>query len=100
MLQQFKSTYFSVINNLKIRIMAELNFESVNAQIEALDLDQLEKSVSQQANAVGVAAIPTFICEVWGKIGGIIKLIAKFPFLPPKWRKALELLIKTMDSLC
>ncbi|PTX61453.1 hypothetical protein C8N46_10496 [Kordia periserrulae] len=86
--------------------MAELNFETVNAQIESLDLDQLEKNIASrakvqvQANVAGVAAIPAYICEAWSKIGGIIKLIAKFPFLPPKWRKALELLIKTMDSLC
>ncbi|AXG71296.1 hypothetical protein KORDIASMS9_03553 [Kordia sp. SMS9] len=79
--------------------MAELNFETVNAEIEALNLEELEKKMPLRAD-VGVAAIPSFLCEIWSKIGGIIKLIAKFPFLPPKWRKALELLIRTMDGLC
>lgn len=80
--------------------MAELNFESVNAEIEALDLDQLEAELSTETMKVQKAVVIPVICKVWGTIGKIVKLIAKVPFLPPRWRRALNLLIKTMDSLC
>ncbi len=79
--------------------MKELNFETVNAEIEALDLDQLEKNMGVSLNAQEAIAMPN-ICNIWSKIGGIVKLIAKFPFLPPKWRTNLNLLIKTMDGIC
>lgn len=79
--------------------MSELNFESVNEKIEALDLAGLEKSSTSNVDAKGAIAIP-FVCEAWKKIGDIVRLIAKFPFLPKKWRQALDFLIKTMDSIC
>ncbi|MCL6265960.1 hypothetical protein [Flagellimonas myxillae] len=75
--------------------MAELTFEEVNQQIENLNLDQLQ----QEANAEALD-ISSKICGIWNKVGVIIKLIAKIPLLPKKWRKALNILIETLDSLC
>lgn len=81
--------------------MAELTFESVNAEIEALDLDQLENNMQVEAkdDMARAKAIPN-VCVIWNSIGVIIKLIAKIPFLPSKWRRALKLLITTMDGIC
>ncbi|GAA4271548.1 hypothetical protein U6A24_13255 [Aquimarina gracilis] len=75
--------------------MSELTFESVNKEIESLNLDQLESHVQQES-----LDITSKICEIWSKIGSIVKLIANIPLIPKKWRDALKLLINTLDSLC
>jgi len=76
--------------------MKELNFEIVNAEIEALDLTQFEKEISVSAQADAFPAV----CQVWSKVGKIVKLVAKIPLIPSKWRAALELFIRTMDGIC
>lgn len=82
--------------------MSQLTFESVNAEIDKLDLSQLEvdlkstKTAAAQEAADGIAKV----CSIWNKIGSIVKLIANFPLLPKKWRSALKLFIDVMDSLC
>ena len=75
--------------------MSELTFESVNKEIESLDLNQLESDLQQEA-----LDITSKICQIWNKIGSIVKLIANIPLIPKKWRDALKLLINTLDSLC
>ena len=75
--------------------MSELTFESVNKEIESLNLGELEVGLTREAKDVN-----SKICLIWKSIGGIIKLIAKFPFIPKKWRAALNLFISTMDSVC
>lgn len=75
--------------------MKELTFESVNQEIENLDLAAFENEL--EAKRLDVTSK---ICAVWNKIGGIVKLVAKIPLIPKKWRQALNLLINTLDSLC
>lgn len=75
--------------------MAELTFESINKEIENLNLDQLALDLKQES-----IDVTSKICQIWNKIGGIIRLIAKIPIIPKKWREALKLLISTMDSIC
>ena len=75
--------------------MSELTFESVNKEIESLDLDQLSAELNQES-----LDIASKICTIWKKISGIVRLIAKIPLIPKKWRAALKLLIQTLDSIC
>jgi hypothetical protein len=75
--------------------MSQLTFESVNKEIEALDLAQLENDVN-----VASLDITSKLCQIWQKIGGIVKLIATIPLIPKKWRDALKILISTLDSMC
>ena len=75
--------------------MSELTFESVNKEIESLDLSQLENELQQEA-----LDITSKICQIWNKIGSILRLISNIPLIPKKWREALKLLINTLDSLC
>ncbi|MDO5980592.1 hypothetical protein [Flavivirga spongiicola] len=75
--------------------MSELTFESVNKEIENLNLTQLESDLNQES-----LDITSKICQIWSKIGSIIKLIANIPLIPKKWRDALKLFISTLDSLC
>ncbi len=74
--------------------MSELTFESVNEEIEKLDLEQLEQELNQES-----LDFASKICKVWSKVSGVIKIILKIPF-PGKWKKALRIFIKTLDSLC
>jgi hypothetical protein len=76
--------------------MKELDFESVNAEIERLDLTQFDTEMRVAAQAEAFPAI----CKVWNTVGGIVKLVAKIPLIPRKWRDALNLLIHYMDSIC
>lgn len=75
--------------------MSELTFETVNKEIESLDLNKLESSLNQEA-----LDVVSKICQIWSKISNILRLIAKIPLIPKKWREALNLLINTLDSLC
>ena len=75
--------------------METLDFESVNAKIEQLDLEALEMQMARK----DVAVSQVDLCAIWKKIGSIIRLIASWP-LPAKWKAALQLLIKVLDSLC
>ncbi|MGB0789310.1 MAG: hypothetical protein ACPG7E_04430 [Marinirhabdus sp.] len=87
----------------KPKIMSALTFETVNKEIESLDLGALRADLNLGAStkrAVGTANIAPKLCLVWNKIGGIVKLIANLPLIPKKWRAALNLLVDTLDSLC
>ncbi|WP_106794174.1 hypothetical protein [Aquimarina sp. Aq78] len=75
--------------------MSELTFESVNKEIESLNLDELESDLNLKS-----LDITSKLCQIWNKIGGIVRLIANIPLIPKKWRDALKLLISTLDSLC
>jgi len=75
--------------------MAGLTFESINKQIENLNLDQLALDIKQES-----IDVTSEISQIWNKIGGIIRLISRMPIIPKKWREALKLLIRTMDSIC
>ncbi len=75
--------------------MKELTFETVNQEIESLNLNQLEADLNKEA-----LDITSKICQIWNKIGSIVRLIANIPLIPKKWRDALKLLISTLDSLC
>lgn len=83
---------------IKLLIMEELNFETVNKEVEALDLEALEVSMEIAMKREGVDVLSK-ICTFWRKIRNVLKLITKYVFIP-KWRKTLELLIKTMDGIC
>ncbi len=78
--------------------MAGLTFESVNKQIEALDLEQLEMNLNPKLRKQPLS-VPSQICMIWGKVGGIVRFMVRLP-LPKKWKQALQLLIKTLDMLC
>lgn len=78
--------------------MSELSFESVSKEVEALDLEALEKNVEIALKGERVDALSK-ICEFWRKIRNVVKFIAKYMPIP-KFRKILELLIKTMDGIC
>lgn len=73
----------------------ELSFESVNRDIESIDFEKL-KGIATQKETAALSGI----CEIWQKVGGIIRLIASLPLLPKKWREALNVLIAALDSLC
>ncbi|WP_353779993.1 hypothetical protein [Winogradskyella sp. 3972H.M.0a.05] len=75
--------------------MSELTFESVNKEIEALDLNELELYSKREA-----LDVTSKICEIWKKISSIVRLIANIPLIPKKWRDALKVLISALDSLC
>lgn len=75
--------------------MSELTFESVNKEIESLNLSQLESDLNQKS-----LDVTSKICQIWSKIGSIVRLIANIPLIPKKWRDALKILINTLDSLC
>ena len=75
--------------------MSELTFESVNKEIESLNLSQLELDLQQES-----LDITSRICQIWSKIRNIVRLIAKIPLIPKKWRDALKLFISTLDALC
>lgn len=78
--------------------MKELTFEEVNAKVEELDFNQLEKTMEIGMRADRGTILET-ICNIWKKIDGVVRFIAKYTIIP-KWRKALNLLIKTMDGIC
>jgi hypothetical protein len=78
---------------------SRITFESVNKEIEALNLDQLVVDIHEGKRLKSISATSR-VCIVWEKTGGVVKFIAKNPLLPKKWKQALELLIKTMDALC
>lgn len=73
--------------------MKDLSFESVNKEIEDVNLEEL-------ASGLRGADVTAAICKIWAKIGNIIRLIANLPLIPKKWRQALKLLISTLDSIC
>lgn len=75
--------------------MSELTFESVNQEIESLNLKELESSLQQES-----FDIASKICHIWSKISSIVRLISNIPLIPKKWRDALKLLINTLDSIC
>ena len=91
----YRCLYFGFNINLKLKDMSELTFESVNKEIESLDLNQLESDLNQES-----LDITSKICQIWNKIGSIVRLISNIPLIPKKWRNALKLLISTLDSLC
>lgn len=80
-------------------MMARLTFESVNKEMEALNLDQLAANLNEGKRLRSISAT-TQICIVWEKVGGVVKFIANNSLLPKKWKQALNLLIKTMNALC
>ena len=57
--------------------MSELTFESVNKEIESVDLVQLESSMNDDT-----LGITSKICEVWSKISSILRLISNLPLIP------------------
>ena len=84
--------------------MTDLNFESVNEHIEAVDLSALEldgKIYSAVADAAAetTQAISGF-CEAYQTVRPILKIISQFPFLPKKWRVVVEKFISIADLLC
>lgn len=78
--------------------MTKRTFESVNREIEAINLDQLALSLNEGKRLKSISATSR-ICIVWKKVGGILKYLSTSP-IPKKWKQALKILIKTMDDLC
>lgn len=75
-----------------------LSFESVNQQIEAVDLETLSAYADQDMSALSIDDIKQQICAAYKIIRPILKFI--LPFLPEKWKKAIEIFILFMDGLC
>jgi hypothetical protein len=56
----YSHLYFSFNINLKLKEMSELTFESVNKEIESLNLNQLESDLNQES-----LDITSKICQIW-----------------------------------
>jgi hypothetical protein len=71
-------------------------FEEVNAHIESSDLTKLAK----QSSATALTVNSGQICSAYAIIRPILLLLASFPFIPDKWKKALKVFMQFMDVFC
>lgn len=68
-------------------------FEEINRRIEAADLAGFDVAAAR-AGQLGQ------VCDIWRLVGPIVRALADFPLLPPKWREVLKRFCEIMDRIC
>jgi hypothetical protein len=81
-----------------------LTFEQVDRIVAKANLTPFRAGGAGRVRASAVSASPgdvlVQICGIWQIVGPIVRLLLKSPFLPKKWRDALELFANAMDTIC
>ncbi|MEO5929551.1 MAG: hypothetical protein ABIR47_06440 [Candidatus Kapaibacterium sp.] len=80
-----------------------LTFEAIDKHINEADLSQFEaggKHHVMAAIAANPAAALQNICGIYKVIKPILQGVLLIPFVPASWKKAIQLFIQTMDSIC
>ena len=79
-------------------------FEEIDQQIRSLDLTAFREGGARHFTAADVRSSPgdvlKMICEIYKCIRPILVALQNFPLLPKEWRKAIEVFVDLMDSLC
>jgi hypothetical protein len=79
-------------------------FEDVDKIVRAANLKQFQRGGRGHVTGAAVSAAPadvlTKLCGAWRIVGPIIRLVMKAPFIPKKWRDALEIFASLMDTVC
>lgn len=83
----------------------QFNFDEINQGIQALDIDKYapgggQALTAQQAQQAQAAGFAESVCPVYKAIRPILQALVNLPILPGSWRKALEVFVTLMDSLC
>lgn len=79
-------------------------FEEVDKIIQKADLTIYQKGGKQHVSAAAAASSPAAaianVCGIYGTVRPILVLVSSLPLIPKKWKDAIKVFIKVMDTIC
>ena len=84
-------------------LKSKLTFEGIDAIVSKANLKSLRVAPARvQAATMDAKAADVLgtICAAWKVARPIVMLLLALPFIPKKWKAALEVFIKLLDSIC
>ena len=75
-------------------------FDAVNAHIEAADLTPFENAPAADGSASFTSVADSKVCDIYKIVRPFLKLLPNVPFIPKKWKRAIEIFCDTLDAVC
>ena len=88
---------------METRNQQAMTFEQIDAHINNANLEQYESMDGQASDAQpagDATAVLSQVCSVYKIVKPILNGILLIPFIPEKWKKALRVFTKALDSIC